>query len=399
MKPRMLFASGIFLVILLIADNAYPKIVVRTDPRDGVLDASLVLVVRQVERDTFSGEEVFLGESPAGDIINLPGFRLKTEQEWGPAKIDPITPDTRILLFLKRKDDGWEITHYNSCYFWVHDPNKVAELRTKARQAVQLRKEWEEARDLPDQARRVEMLWPYLWDHGVSFLSRTQSELEKTGSVAGDYLAERLASLDHRKRNLLLPDLSRYGGERLHTALIQLLRDQKESYEQYGASHDLKSISGVNDWNRLPDKVKAARGELYYGLAGLADFKVQGDLPFIRELAEWSIENDCWQVCEAALQAFRYMPERENLPVTIAIWKRFGTRPPDGNGISPVEITRTLGMHSYPETVPLLVQFLGDEHTGNEARGFLGEIVGKDLGPNINVWMDWYNQRKDQEAK
>jgi hypothetical protein len=239
------------------------------------------------------------------------------------------------------------------------------------------------------------MLWPYLWGHGVSFGSRTRSELQKTGSVAGDYIAERLTSLDHRKRGILLSDLSEYGGERLHTALRQYLHDQKEIYERFTVSHNLKSISMVKDWNRVPDEVKAARGELYYGLAGLAKFKVQGDLPFIRGLAEWSIENDCWQVCEAALSAFGYMPEKENLPVIIAIWKRFGTRPPDGNGISPFEITRTLCEHNYPETVPLLVQFLGDEHTGNEARGFLANIVGKDLGPNAKAWLDWYEGSKD----
>jgi hypothetical protein len=169
--------------------------------------------------------------------------------------------------------------------------------------------------------------------------------------------------------------------------------------EQFAASHNLKSISKRKDWNRLPDEVKAAFGELYYGLAGLAGFKDQSDLPFTRELAEWSIENDDWQVCEAALKAFRYMPERENLPLIVAIWERFGTKPPDGNGISPFDITRTLRVHAYPETVPLLAQFMIDENVRSEARAFLAEIVGNDLGPDIEAWLDWYNRRKGQEGK
>src|SRR5215813_6141114 len=231
-ETRTLYVGGVLFAILLIGDSAYAKLIPRPNPREGVLDASIVLVVRQVERDTFSAEEIFLGEMQAGDQINLTDFKLTTEQEWGPDIIDPITPDTRILLFLKKIDKGWEITQYNRCFFWTHDPNKVGELRTKAQQAVQLRKEWEEARDTPDEGRRVEMLWPYLWDHGLSFLKHTQSELRKTGSVAGNYIAERLTSLNHKQQTILLPDLSEYGGERLHTALRKQLRDQKEFCEQ-----------------------------------------------------------------------------------------------------------------------------------------------------------------------
>src|SRR5215475_5785132 len=247
-ETRALYVGGVLFALLLIGDSAYARLVFPPDPREGVLDASLVLVVRQVERDTFSAEEVFLGEMQAGDLINLTDFKLTTMQEWGPDKIDPITPDTRILLFLKKIDKGWEITQYNRCFFWTHDPNKVGELRTKAQQAVQLRKGWEEARDTPDEGRRVEMLWPFLWDHGVSFLEHTKSELRKTGSVAGNYIAERLASLNHKLRMVLLHDLSEYGGERLHVALRKYLRDQKELCEQFAASHNLKSISMRKDW-------------------------------------------------------------------------------------------------------------------------------------------------------
>ena len=394
---RAVYASSIVFAIFLMGDNAYAKPILRPDPREGVLDASLVVIGRQVARGTFSVEEVFLGEAQAGDSISLTDFKLITEREYKSEIIDPITPETRILLFLKLHDNKWEITQDKHCFFWVQDPDQVDELRVKAQQAVRLRRAWEEAREIPDEGRRVEMLWPYLWEHGVSFQWHTQAEMQKTGSVAGNYIAERLTSLNHSKRMTLLPDLGKYGGEELHTVLRKHLRNQEELYERFTAIHDLKSISIVKDWNRLPDEVKAIYGELYYGLAGLADFKDQGDLPFIRVLTEWSIERGFWQVCEAALKAFRYRPERENLPIISSIWKRFGTQPPDGNGISAFDITRTLRLHSYPETVLLLSSFLGDENAGSETRAFLEEIVGKDLGPNAKAWVDWYTQRKDQE--
>jgi hypothetical protein len=40
--------------------------------------------------------------------------------------------------------------------------------------------------------------------------------------------------------------------------------------------------------------------------------------------------------------------------------------------------------------------FWVDENAGNEGRAFLAEIVGDDLGPNIEAWLNWYNRRKGQ---
>jgi Beta-ketoacyl synthase, N-terminal domain len=67
--------------------------------------------------------------------------------------------------------------------------------------------------------------------------------------------------------------------------------------------------------------------------------------------------------------------------------------------ISPFDITRTLRVHAYPETLPLLAQFLEDENVGSEARAFLAEIVGNDLGSDIKAWLDWFNRRKSKEGK
>src|SRR5262249_18416229 len=147
----------------------------------------------------------------AGSAIKLPGFRLYTIQEYGPELVEPMTPDTRILLFLRSKKDGWEVTHYGYCFFWRQEPEKVKELREMADKAVSLRRSWEAARDTPDQQLRVEALWPYLWGQGVSFLQHTERELQKIGSRAGDYIAQQLEAMSHSQRMTILPNLGAYG--------------------------------------------------------------------------------------------------------------------------------------------------------------------------------------------
>jgi hypothetical protein len=135
-------------------------------------------------------------------------------------------------------------------------------------------------------------------------------------------------------------------------------------------------------------------GELYYGLAGLASFRDKKDLPFVRQLALWAVDRRFKQTCDAALGAFANMPESANLPVIDAIWEEFSTRPYQGNALSPFDVTRSLRAHRFPETVPILAKLLSDEKAGNEARTFLSEIVGEDLGKDPNVWLEWYELHK-----
>ena len=87
------------------------------------------------------------------------------------------------------------------------------------------------------------------------------------------------------------------------------------------------------------------------------------------------------------------MPDRANLPLIDAIWKEFTQRPYEGNALSAFDVTRALRTHRYPETGPILAQLLGDEVAGNEARGFLKEIVGQDLGKDPQPWLEWYKRQ------
>jgi hypothetical protein len=148
----------------------------------------------------------------------------------------------------------------------------------------------------------------------------------------------------------------------------------------------------IEDWNHAPEEIKEIYGELYYGLAGLASFKDQADLPFMRELAMWAVGRRFKQTCDAALSAFRTMPDEANLPVINAIWREFSSRQFPGNELISLDVVRTLRTHVYSAAVPLLVGFLKDAHAGSEAREALGQIVGQDLGQDPDDWMDWYKR-------
>jgi len=358
-----------------------------------VLDASLVVIVSKEQEGVFRIQETILGQRKAGDTIRLPGFRLYTIQRHGPIKVEPITQQTRVLLFLRAKGedpDVLEVTYHGYCFFWVRETGRISDLRRIGETAVSLRESWENARDIRDERKRVETLWPYLWNHGSSFHRHTELELQKTGAAAGEYIAERLPDMSHSNRMSLLPELGAYGSERLHVALVTHLKQQRELYEAFLAEHGPGAKNLIEDWNKAPNEIKNIWGELHYGTAGLGSFRDRRDLEFLRELALWAIDHRFKQTCDAALGAFRDMPDKANLPVIDAIWKQFSSKPYEGNPLSPFDVTRSLRTHKFPETIPVLAQLLGNDNAGSEARTFLSEIVGKDLGADIQAWLDWY---------
>jgi hypothetical protein len=117
--------------LLLASTGSYAKLVPGRDFRNGILDAELVVIVLRQSPNSFKVEEVFLGNASIGDSIELQGFRLLTEQQYGPDIIEPITANTRILLFLHHKKDApatWEPTYFGYSFFWVQDPRQVTQL-------------------------------------------------------------------------------------------------------------------------------------------------------------------------------------------------------------------------------------------------------------------------------
>lgn len=101
--------------LLLSSSDSLAKLVPARDYRNGILDAEQVVLVSQESPGSFRVEEAFLGSANSGDSIELPGFRLFTYQRYGPDLVEPITPDTRILLFLRHKKEmpaAWEPTDF-----------------------------------------------------------------------------------------------------------------------------------------------------------------------------------------------------------------------------------------------------------------------------------------------
>lgn len=393
------FISSLF-IILALPDTSSAKLIPRRDPRAGVLDANLVVLVKQEVSDQFQIEEVYLGESKPGDVINLPGFKLFTYQQYGPDIIEPITPDTRILFFLEHKEgdmSAWGITAYGYCFFWVHNLDKVDDLRKMARDSLALRTSWEAARDQPDERSRVEALWPFLWNNDGYFLRHTEAELKKVGSVAGDYIAQQFYAMTHNQRMELVRELGFYASSYSRQVLLKHLKKVQHTYETFLEQHGPNAKSLIEDWNTAPDEIKNIYGELHYGLAGLAKFKDRSDLPYIRELALWAIRYRFKQTCDAALEAFESMPDRANLPVIDSIWSEFSVRPYRGNELTSWEVVRALHAHIYPEAVPLLVRFLDDRQTKQQAREALKEIAGIDMGKDPKAWLDWYRVQEREK--
>ena len=94
----------------LVTLSAFARIVPIKDPLDGVLDAELVVIARPSlsgKPGIFRIEKVFLGELHAGDSIDLGDFKLSIIQQYGPLKIEPITPATRILFFFDSVNLTW----------------------------------------------------------------------------------------------------------------------------------------------------------------------------------------------------------------------------------------------------------------------------------------------------
>jgi hypothetical protein len=224
----------------------------------------------------------------------------------------------------------------------------------------------------------------------VSFLKHTERELQKIGPVVGDYIARKFEVMTHSQLMTLMPNLGAYGGERSHQTLIERLKSRQRLYERFLAERGAGAEKLIEDWNNTPEEIKEIYGELYYGLGGLASFKDRTDLPFVRELALWAVSRRFKQTCDAALDAFRTMPDEANLPVINAIWREFSAHQFPGNEMNSLDVVRTLKTHVYPAAVPLLVGFLKDTHTGSEAREALAQIVGQNLGQNPDDWLNWY---------
>jgi hypothetical protein len=220
----MKYCVSLILCIALIVANALARLVPSKDPLDSVLDAQLVVIVQPwpgEKAHLFKVEEVFLGDKKKGDVIDVGDIQLQTNQEYGSPIVEPITSDTRLLLFLQRKKEPatqWEPTYYQQL-FWVQRPQDSYIMRRAAERAVAVRQQWLAAVTLSDPTLRVAALWPFLnlQEYGVKFFERTQLELQKAKPASGIYFAEQFDAMSHNDRMSMLAGAGLYGSEELHT--------------------------------------------------------------------------------------------------------------------------------------------------------------------------------------
>lgn len=425
---RFLVLRRPFLTLLIAAQCATvicdAKTIFRRDPRDGAIDASVIAILKQQSPGVFEVQEAFLGEVHPGEKLQLPGFSLVVEDESsifaGVTRTEPIGADTRILVFLKpAKDDlerhvrygDWVIAGLGNCYFYTQNPDDLTELHHFAASALALRHSWESARNIGDERKRVEALWPFLWDRDGSCFDATQAEFRKIGPVAGDYIAEQFDSLTYLQRSRLLRDIDIYRSAPLHRAVADDLANQERLWAQllsrHGGAATYDRVSPPGRMRYSPpravdfdaDRADDIYGEMYYGLSGLAKFEDRGDLQLIQETARWALKYRFKQVDDAAVDAFRRMPARENVPIIGAIWSEYSKRPYRGNELHSFDVMRALETHPYPETIPVMAQFVNAPFADDIARRFLVRITGVDLGGNQKAWLRWWAANRQDRLR
>lgn len=380
--------------------SAIAKLTAGFDYRIGILDAELVCIVSQRAPGVFKVDEVFLATGPAVESVRLPGFQLTTQQQYGPDIVEPITADTRILVYLRHKKAlpaSWEVLDHGISFSWVNNPEQTPQLRSIAEKAVDLRRRFEAARNTRDSFRRTAALWPFLdmATFGPEVARRAEDILKQTAPVSGDYFAEHFSELPHDQRMDLLRDAGEYGGDKLHETVKEFISEQQKTFDDYASAHKLSGELDQKQWYSMPGTVSDSTGYVYYGAAGLTKYRRREDLPLFREIGLWGVKYGMDGPSEAALDAFRDMPDEENLPVIAAIRERFkrgtfGVITDQPDGLLKYETLQALETHIYVKSIPQLVPFLKDDGFGEEAEVALTKIVGRDLGQKPGPWLAWY---------
>ncbi len=389
------------LLRLILPSTGFARIVPVKNPLDGVLDAQLVLIVRKgPNARLFRVDQVFWGDAKPRDLIDLGEFQLVTVQQYGPPVIDPIAPETRILVFLKHENDSsapWQPTYFQEAYFWVQKPEDEQRLRNDAQRAVEARRQWEKVRNISDPATRVAALWPFLSfnKYGVSFYEHTTTALEEAKPQSGEYFASHFEDLSTDERGMLMASAGDFGSDQLHRKMQTFLVQEMKAYESF--VHQFGRVPTAKDWNTVPSPVPSdiiqTIGNIYNGLVGFAKFGRRSDLPFIRKMAVWAANCDLEQTAEAAMNAFRDMPDEDNLPSIRQVLAKFLPEKRPGMGSIDVDAERALCKHHYAQTVPLLVPFLKDDFLRPETESCLADIAGSNLGSDPHAWMEWYKSQ------
>jgi hypothetical protein len=239
--------------MLLASETSWPKLVAPRNPFDGVLDAEVVVIVKEVGSGAFGVEEVFLGAANIGDVIALPDFKLFTPQRYGPDIVEATTEKTRILMFLQRgAAQIWELTGFKDCFFWVQDPGQIIQLEDMAKRAVDARQRWRDAAQIADARERVGALWEFVFrqKYGRIFFEHTMAELRKAGAPAGDYIAKKFDSMPWNDRSPFYNEAGRMVVRRctknLSVICEGIRKGMKLSYWRRGGMPKTPLVTGTN---------------------------------------------------------------------------------------------------------------------------------------------------------
>jgi hypothetical protein len=116
----------------------------------------------------------------------------------------------------------------------------------------------------------------------------------------------------------------------------------------------------------------------------------------------WGVNIQSISICGAALDAFRDMPDKENVPVIEAILQGFSREAIlqvcSSEDAIIMRALPALKSHLYPDSIPVLVQHLKHEFWGRSMKEALRKIVGKNLGDEPEAWLKWYKTHKSTEA-
>lgn len=358
-------------------------------------NANLVVIVAPVSGQNFRVERVEWDDNTiktrVGDTLILPPFELGRLRLFRPDSIKPFTPDTRILLYLRRdaKTNRLSIAQAGRAFFWVEKSEQIGRLIRQAQRLVAAQREWKSALAAPRGVRRVAAIYPFLAKYEWRFNLRARRELTKMGALSGDYLAPRLATLHSTTRRTILDDISGIRSPKLHRALLLHLAQQQKRYENHLAASGPNEKKRIDAWNNLPPVTRSVRAELWSGLRALTAFKARRDLPFIRHVARWSVKYRFRDNADVALDAFYLMPDRANVAVVGALWKEFSTHKFPAYALSPFKVKHTLASHRFPETVTVLAPFLHHKNRDlvQQTRALLVRLVGRDVGSEPRAWI------------
>jgi len=392
-----------------------------------VLKSDLVVEVKETDRQkgTVSVEKVFLGPAKPGDTFVVEGLSKVEHKvsEWIPKSRrtrGKAIEGAKALLFLVRGKEGrdWELFDSifgvrwivgDEVYTWlpiVMTPGpyaflsggpkyNVESLYQAIQRGLEKRAKFQAALRQEEPAQRVKGLLDFIRPgDDSSYESEALRELRGLGAQAARAVCEQ-AALDGQP------------GSRRREILYALGCMTDSSSVPYLLDVAGKSKAAMGKDGRSPKELKASpqEYEAYLDWAAALDalrrLRDARALDAFSDALLWGVRNRDPHVLHGASMALAECPARESLAAFKAALDLSPHNDREGFSDARWRLVLGLGRLRFPEAVPLLASQLDYPWGGaaKEARQALARIVGKDLGPQKELWLKWYEQHHSPEAK